>query len=66
MLIFSWSTKARVLKKSNVLNYGSNGKRFTTVLIDKTTEINATAFGADVDRLFSQLQVTRKFVHYVC
>ncbi|XP_016656156.1 replication protein A 70 kDa DNA-binding subunit-like isoform X3 [Acyrthosiphon pisum] len=52
-----WSITARVLKKSDVLPFKhGNGKYFTTILIDKTTEIRATAFGNDVDRLFSQLQ----------
>jgi len=59
ILIFSWSITARVLKKSDVLPFKhGNGKYFTTILIDKTTVIRATAFGDDVDRLFSQLWVT--------
>ncbi|NP_001155514.1 replication protein A 70 kDa DNA-binding subunit-like [Acyrthosiphon pisum] len=55
----NWSITARVLKKSNVLPYQKErgtGKYFTAILIDKTTEIRAKAFGDDCDRLFSQLQ----------
>ena len=59
MLIFSWSITARVLKKSDILTFNNGiGKRFTTILFDKTSEIRATAFGDNVDRYFSQLLVT--------
>ncbi|XP_060873165.1 replication protein A 70 kDa DNA-binding subunit-like isoform X3 [Metopolophium dirhodum] len=52
-----WSITARVLKKSDVLPFkNGNGKYFTTILMDKTTEIKATAFGDYVDHFFSQLQ----------
>ncbi|CAI6376562.1 unnamed protein product [Macrosiphum euphorbiae] len=57
-----WSITARVLKKSDVLPFkNGNGKYFSTILIDKTTDIRATAFGDDVDRLFSQLQVNHVY-----
>ncbi|CAI6371709.1 unnamed protein product [Macrosiphum euphorbiae] len=50
-----WSITARVLNKSDILTF-NNGKRFTTILFDKNSEIRATAFGDNVDRLFDQLQ----------
>ncbi|XP_003248874.1 replication factor A protein 1-like [Acyrthosiphon pisum] len=55
----NWSITVRVLKKSNKISYQNErgtGKYFTTILIDKTTEIRAKAFGDDCDRLFLQLQ----------
>jgi len=59
MFIFSWSITARVLNKSDILTFNNGiGKRFTTILFDKSSEIRATTFGDNVDRYFSQLQVT--------
>ncbi|CAI6371725.1 unnamed protein product [Macrosiphum euphorbiae] len=53
-----WSITARVLNKTDILKFkNGNGKYFSTILIDKTTDIRAIAFGDDVDRLFSQLKV---------
>ncbi|CAI6377862.1 unnamed protein product [Macrosiphum euphorbiae] len=57
-----WSITARVLNKSDILTFNNGiGKRFTTILFDKSSEIRATTFGDNVDRYFSQLQVNHVY-----
>ncbi|CAO3686469.1 unnamed protein product [Umbelopsis ramanniana] len=59
-----WIIKARVTQKSDIKFWHkgtSEGKLFSVNLLDKSGEIKATAFNAEVDRLHSMLQENKTY-----
>ncbi|KAH8554654.1 putative replication factor-A protein 1 [Umbelopsis sp. PMI_123] len=59
-----WIIKARVTQKSDIKFWHkgtSEGKLFSVNLLDKSGEIKATAFNAEVDRLHSLLQENKTY-----
>ncbi|KAH9282620.1 Replication protein A 70 kDa DNA-binding subunit [Echinococcus granulosus] len=61
-----WTIRARVSQKGTIRTWqrsGREGKLFSFTLLDSTGEIRATAFNAEVDKFYDQIEVNK--VYYI-
>ena len=60
--MFRWTIKGRVTQKSGVRTYSNSkgeGKFFNCVFADETGEIKATAWKAECDLFFDQVELNK-------